>query len=166
MILCDICQNGDIWSKYSDIVQLKTADFYDIPFLRVLSHLTGNGNTDISDQCTIQSSMSANMVSQRGGGCFPVTSRYTQDPAASLMPISQFDFTNHRNTFTSYLNDQRTFIRYTRTFHYFVCFQNLFLTVFTFFEFYSFFNQNGFILLCDFSRIGNKYHIPFLGGQY
>src|SRR5450631_3238312 len=97
VVFCDICQYGDIRPECFYIIQLKAADFRYIPFLRILCNLFCNGNTDISDQRTIQSTMLTDVINHGSSRRFSIAARDAQNPASSLVAISQFNFTDNRN---------------------------------------------------------------------
>src|SRR5262249_17590572 len=57
MIFGNIGQDGYVRTEFTNIIQLKTADFRDVPFFWILRNLPGNGISDVSNQGTIQTSV-------------------------------------------------------------------------------------------------------------
>ena len=99
MIFRNIGQYRYIRPERFNIIQLKTADLRDIPGFRILRHLPRHRNTNIAHQRTIQSPMLTNVMGQRRGGGFPVTTRNAHDASVSPVSICQFNLTDHRNPF-------------------------------------------------------------------
>src|SRR5437870_1267748 len=76
VVFRDIGQNGNIRSETNDVVQLKAADLRHIPLLRVFRYLPCKRVAYIAYQCTIQSSMTADMVDHGSGGRLSIAPRY------------------------------------------------------------------------------------------
>ena len=72
MVGGNVEQNGDIGTELVHVVELETAQFYNVPFVWFFCHLQGQTVTNIAGQSGIQACLLEDVVDEGCGGCLAV----------------------------------------------------------------------------------------------
>ena len=164
MIGRDVEQNGNISAKIVHIVQLKTAQLYNIIFMRVLSYLQSQTSSYVSCQSYIISRRLKDMIYQRGGGSFAIAPGDAHHFCVGVS-AGKLNLADDVNTFLDGFLHHWRFFRDTRTLDNLVGIKYLFFRMLPLFPFNLAFIEHRLVLVFDGRHIRHKHLKALLLGQ-